>query len=224
MTKREENKLAMERHLYDVAISMFCELGYQKTTLADIAQEAQVSTRTLYRYFPTKESLLRKFSRENILELKAYAGRLPAGMPIRDKVISVMVKDHEYMFGLFDVSYILHSARDESGVFARFELENVFTTESIYCQLFKQEQLRCGIKPNDAVALCASVVMGLYRHCSDVYRFRVKGRCDDEALRDFYSVHIDVVWDSLYTMLTKGPTKGYAALRTEQRLFCPLSE
>ena len=60
----------MEQHLYDAAIDLFCELGYKKTTLIDIAAEANVSTRTLYKYFPTKESILRKFGKENILALK----------------------------------------------------------------------------------------------------------------------------------------------------------
>ena len=69
MPSRQENKQAMEQRLYDAAISLFCELGYQKTTLTDIAAEAEVSTRTLYKYFPTKESILRKFGKENILSL-----------------------------------------------------------------------------------------------------------------------------------------------------------
>ena len=49
MPSRQENKRAMEQHLYDAAIDLFCELGYKKTTLMDIAQEADVSTRTLYK-------------------------------------------------------------------------------------------------------------------------------------------------------------------------------
>ena len=121
----------MEQRLYDAAIELFCELGYQKTTLNDIAAEAEVSTRTLYKYFPTKESILRKFGKENILALKAFSGKLPLDMPLEDKVIETMVQDFKLMFGLFDVSYILHSARDESGMFARFELENILASTAI---------------------------------------------------------------------------------------------
>lgn len=219
MPSRQENKQLMEQHLYDVAIDLFCELGYKKTTLADIASEADVSTRTLYKYFPTKESILRKFGKENILSLKSFASKLPADMPVKKKVLETMVQDFKLMFGLFDVSYILHSARDESGMFARFELENILTSESIYCSIFKQEQLREGIKPNEMVALCASVVMGLYRHGSDLYRFRKKGAFDEKDLRAFYGSHIDAIWDSLYQTLLSTPAKNSPLLNIDKHLF-----
>lgn len=219
MPSREKNRQVMEQHLYDVAIDLFCELGYKKTTLTDIASEADVSTRTLYKYFPTKESILRKFSRENILSLKSFASELPTDMPIKDKVLETMIQDFKLMFGLFDVSYILHSARDESGMFARFELENILTSESIYCNLFKQEQLKAGIEPNEMVALSSSIVMGLYRHCNDLYRFRKKGAFDEKDLRTFYRSHIDVVWDSLQHALLSTPAKNSPIYNIDKHLF-----
>ena len=219
MPSRKENKMAMEQRLYDAAIELFCELGYQKTTLNDIAAEAEVSTRTLYKYFPTKESILRKFGKENILALKAFSGKLPLDMPLEDKVIETMVQDFKLMFGLFDVSYILHSARDESGMFARFELENILASESIYCNLFKQEQLKEGMEPNEMVALCASIVMGLYRHCNDLYRFRKKGTFDEKDLRAFYRTHIDAVWGSLHRSLLSVPARYAPLLNIDKHLF-----
>ena len=221
MSSRQENKQAMEQHLYDAAINLFCEWGYKKTTLTDIAAEAEVSTRTLYKYFPTKESILRKFGRENILALKSFASSLPSDLPVRDKVLATMVQDYQLMFGLFDVSYILHSARDDQGVLNRFELENVLAAESIYCTLFKREQLARGKTPNDMVALCASVVLGLYRHCTDLYRFRKKGTFNEKELRAFYASHLDVVWGSLYeALLSDAPRQG-ALFSVDKHLFGP---
>lgn len=224
MPSRQENKQMMEQHLYDVAIDLFCELGYKKTTLTDIAAEAQVSTRTLYKYFPTKESILRKFGKENILSLKSFASKLPSDMPIKDKVLETMVQDFKLMFGLFDVSYILHSARDESGMFNRFELENILASESIYCNLFKQEQLKHGIEPNEMVALCASVIMGLYRHCNDLYRFRRKGTFDERNLKTFYRSHIDAIWDSLHNTLLSPSTKNSPLANIDKHLFSSMSD
>lgn len=219
MGSRDENKRVMGQRLYDAALTLFCELGYKQTTLSDIAAEAGVSTRTLYNYFPTKESILRKFSRENIVALKAFASSLPAGMELRDKVLETMVQDYKLMFGLFDVSYILHTARDESGVFNRFELENIMIAESLYCTLFKHEQLKHGIEPNDMVALCASVVLGLYRNCTDLYRFRKKGALDEKDLRQFYSSHLDVVWGSLEKTLLSKPTGKSSLFSADRHLF-----
>ena len=223
MSNRQENKQAMEQRLYDAAIELFCEIGYQKTTLSDIAAEANVSTRTLYKYFPTKESILRKFGKENILALKSFAGKLPSDMPVKEKVIETMLQDFKLMFGLFDVSYILHSARDDSGMFARFELENILTSESVYCNLFKQEQLKESLEPNEMVALCASIVMGLYRHCNDLYRFRRKGTFDEKDLKTFYSSHIDAIWDSLHRTLLSVPAKNAPLLNIDKHLFGSMS-
>lgn len=219
MPSREENRIAVERRIYDAAIELFCELGYKKTTLIDIAQEAGVSTRTLYKYFPTKESILRKFGRGNILRLKSYAAELPFDMPLKDKILEIMVFDFMSMFCDMDVSYILHSARDEEGMYARFEIENVLMAESIYCNVFKKEQMRCGIQPNGSVALCASVVMGLYRHCSDLYRFKKKGTFSKKDLREFYDVHLGAVWGSLYETLVADPPQGYLLREENRRLF-----
>lgn len=219
MPSRQENKLAVEKRIYDAAMELFCELGYKKTTLIDIAQEAEVSTRTLYKYFPTKESILRKFGRDNILHLKSYAAELPAEMPVKEKVLDVMVYDFMSMFCEMDVSYILHSARDEEGVYARFEIENVLTAESIYCNLFKREQMRCGVQPNESVALCASVVMALYRHCNDLYRFKKTGAFDKSDLRSFYEAHLGAVWDSLYQTLLSAPSAEYLRVGDSRHLF-----
>ena len=213
-----------EQHLYDVAIDLFCEQGYKQTTLTDIAAEADVSTRTLYKYFPTKESILRKFSKENIYSLKSFASNLPADMPVKEKVLETMVYDFKTMFCLFDISYILHSARDEKGMFARFELENILATESIYCSLFRQEQLSQGIEPNDMVPLCASVIMGMYRHCNDLYRFRKRGTLDEKDLRAFYASHIDVIWGSLYETLTTPQIGSSPIANIDKHLFSSMND
>ena len=63
---------AARRRLYETAIRMISERGYEATTLREIARDAQVSVGLLYRYFPGKqaviialyEELSREFSRQ----------------------------------------------------------------------------------------------------------------------------------------------------------------
>jgi AcrR family transcriptional regulator len=63
---------AARDRLYETAIRMISERGYEATTLRDIARDAHVSVGLLYRYFPSKqavivalyEELSRDFSRQ----------------------------------------------------------------------------------------------------------------------------------------------------------------
>ena len=49
---------ATKTHLYDTAMALISERGYEATTLRDIAMKAGVSVGLLYRYFPSKQAIV----------------------------------------------------------------------------------------------------------------------------------------------------------------------
>jgi AcrR family transcriptional regulator len=55
---RASHKLRTQRSIQDHAMRLFTERGYDSTTIADIAKAADVSSMTVFRYFPTKEDLV----------------------------------------------------------------------------------------------------------------------------------------------------------------------
>lgn len=55
---RERKKLALRARLSDTATAMFAAEGYDNVRVSDIAHACGVTPKTLYSYFPTKESLL----------------------------------------------------------------------------------------------------------------------------------------------------------------------
>lgn len=55
---RERKKQRTREAITRAALELFAERGYQETTLADIAGAADVSTRTIFAYFPNKEEIL----------------------------------------------------------------------------------------------------------------------------------------------------------------------
>lgn len=55
---RERKKRALRARLSDTATVMFAEHGYDSVRVSDIAAACGVTPKTLYSYFPTKESLL----------------------------------------------------------------------------------------------------------------------------------------------------------------------
>ncbi|MFT9277881.1 MAG: TetR/AcrR family transcriptional regulator [Bifidobacterium sp.] len=55
---RESKKRKIREQIRAAALSLFATQGYGQTTLEQVAATAQVAPRTLYRYFPTKDSLV----------------------------------------------------------------------------------------------------------------------------------------------------------------------
>ncbi|MEV6906843.1 helix-turn-helix domain-containing protein [Amycolatopsis sp. NPDC051071] len=56
--RRERKKAATRQALADAALKLFLERGYDQVSIRDIAEEADVSTTTLFKHFPGKEALV----------------------------------------------------------------------------------------------------------------------------------------------------------------------
>src|SRR5258705_10876182 len=90
---RERKKQRTRETIARAAHELFAERGYHATTLPDIAEAADVSTRTIFSYFPSKEDIL--FSNFALMK-EALVGELaerPEGQDaletVRDFILSL---------------------------------------------------------------------------------------------------------------------------------------
>lgn len=67
---RERKKQRTRQSLYEAATRLFLSQGYARTTVAEIAAEAGVSTKTLFNHFSGKEDVLFGHRRERIAEME----------------------------------------------------------------------------------------------------------------------------------------------------------
>jgi AcrR family transcriptional regulator len=77
---RERKKRRTRQALAEAALRLFAERGYERTTVADIAAAAEVSTRTFFAYFPTREDVVFADTDERLDAMRQALAALPDGI------------------------------------------------------------------------------------------------------------------------------------------------
>ncbi len=93
LSLRERKKLATRRALQRVALELVARRGYAHVTVEDIAEAAQVSPRTFFNYFPSKEAALMGVTPERTDALRRRLAELPAGLSPIEAVRQVLVEE-----------------------------------------------------------------------------------------------------------------------------------
>lgn len=79
LTRRSLKKARIRQRLYEAAIELFKEQGYESTTVQQIADAADTGKATFFNYFPTKEHILADYQDQMTGEiLNALSRRRPS--------------------------------------------------------------------------------------------------------------------------------------------------
>jgi len=96
--RRSRKKQRTRDDLLAAGDALFSTQGFEETTTTDIAERADVSQRTLFRHFPTKEAVLYGDMDDARLQLREALAARPIGEPIlltvRTSLLS-LAEDHE---------------------------------------------------------------------------------------------------------------------------------
>jgi AcrR family transcriptional regulator len=95
---RERKKRLMRQLISDTATMMFLERGFEEVRVAEVAAACDVSEKTVYNYFPTKESLI--LDREEGMAADIDRALGPDGTPMSpvDAVIGLITDDVSRLF------------------------------------------------------------------------------------------------------------------------------
>ncbi len=114
---RERKKARTRAQIREHALSLFLEQGYEATTVQQIAESAEVSLSTLFRYFPTKAQLVLPFDLATLIRA-AFDSRGPADT-VFDAIASALRSSFEELLRSSEdaasdsrAAYTLARARD----------------------------------------------------------------------------------------------------------------
>jgi len=97
--KRENTKIANRKAILKAGEQLFCELGYEATSIRNIIKMSGLSTGTFYNYFRTKEEVFEELV--DILVEKARAS-IHASRKVYDSDMKTMVTAFREFFRLFE--------------------------------------------------------------------------------------------------------------------------
>lgn len=96
---RERKKLETRRLLRRAALDLVAERGLSNVTVEDIAEAADVSPRTFFNYFPSKEAALFGGDSDRAARLRDRVATRAAGRPAIEALREVMAEDAEEISG-----------------------------------------------------------------------------------------------------------------------------
>ncbi|MEV1026132.1 TetR/AcrR family transcriptional regulator [Streptomyces sp. NPDC050264] len=89
MGRRERSKQRVRESLYSSALSLFVEQGYDRTTIEQITDRADVSRATFFNYFQRKDDLITAWSDQRRQQLEQF---MKETMTSRDDDVTVLLE------------------------------------------------------------------------------------------------------------------------------------
>jgi AcrR family transcriptional regulator len=80
--RRERKKQRTREAIVDAAFTLFADKGFEATTVEEIADLVDVSSRTFFRYFSSKEDVVLTFQEEQFAAIMAAIAARPADEPV----------------------------------------------------------------------------------------------------------------------------------------------
>jgi len=166
---RERKKRLMRQQLSDTATQMFMERGFEAVRVAEIAEACGVSEKTVFNYFPTKESLILDRLESTVASLRTGLAS-PEVSPVE---AALRILDHE----LDAMTSWLGAQDDPAGAGAAIQRFGALIHDTPSLRAYQSHMMdrfttvaatilaaRAGLSPDDPEPqIAATALLGLWR-------------------------------------------------------------
>ena len=172
-----------------VAERLFRQIGYQKTTVADIAKELRMSPANVYRFFDSKKAIHEGVARVLMGEvedaaLAIVAGQGPAATRLRELMITVHRMNSERYVGDAKLHEMVAIAMEESWEVCAAHMERITgTIGSVIAQGAASGEFE--VRDLPLAAMCAFTAMMRFFHPQMIAECANKPGPEIEQMIDF---------------------------------------
>ena len=161
---RERKKARLRQQIIDTSIRLFRRRGYERTRIEDIVQILEISQPTFFRYFPSKDAVLREVGRRGFHCMKE---RLETELSNNATTAERLTRMYEGMAGEVESDRPLWRAVVLSGAMDPVRSPEMRRAEEVACALLTEilkEGQRCGeVSKKFPLTHLAQFMEGLYR-------------------------------------------------------------
>jgi AcrR family transcriptional regulator len=147
-----------------VAERLFRQIGYQKTTVADIAKELRMSPANIYRFFDSKKAIHEGVARILMGEVEEAAAKIvakqgPAAARLRELVISVHRMNSERYVGDSKLHEMVEIAMEESWEVCVAHMQRITETiAGVIAQGVASGEFEAADLPTAAMCVCTAMM------------------------------------------------------------------
>jgi AcrR family transcriptional regulator len=147
-----------------VAERLFRQIGYQKTTVADIAKELRMSPANVYRFFDSKKAIHEGVARILMGEVEEAAAKIvakqgPAAARLRELVISVHRMNSERYVGDSKLHEMVEIAMEESWEVCVAHMQRITETiAGVIAQGVASGEFEAADLPTAAMCVCTAMM------------------------------------------------------------------
>ncbi|GLX08869.1 TetR family transcriptional regulator [Microbispora sp. NBRC 16548] len=167
MGLRERKKRQTRQLISDVASGLFMQRGFDNVTVAEVAEAAGVSTKTVFNYFPRKEDLfLDRYPEAVELVTRAVRERPEGEMPLAAlrRLFLGMLREGHPLGGIAPGFEVFWQVVQDSPALRARARELVEEFEGVLAHLFAEAAGSDPVDPADpAPRLAAALVVAAYR-------------------------------------------------------------
>lgn len=136
----EDREKDTRRLIIEVGARLFRQIGFQKTTVADIARELHMSPANIYRFFASKAEINEAVCHQTFSEVEAAAlaiarASVPACQRLREVIASVEKLNSQRYQGDRKLHEMVEAAVSENWAIAR---EHIANMERILAQIIRE--------------------------------------------------------------------------------------